>query len=259
MKDNIEIVDKGVSISDREIETTMDFGGVLERYKAENLNNKITNGLTRRFIIFIGTLVFFGGAYLLIEPFILNDDPSIIDSKVEEEPKVEVKSNVHLIIKEEDKQEELVEESLAITEKSEEIIKSPAITNESFNNTPDKSDSEFEAQAEEEPSSSIYEYIDAAPMQGVDHLYQFLEANLRYPTEALNDSIEGSVMVQFTVSIDGKVTNINIQQSLGEYFDQEAVRLINSMPEWNPATINGKPVNSKVQIPLFFEIADSIN
>jgi hypothetical protein len=56
------------------------------------------------------------------------------------------------------------------------------------------------------------------------------------------------------VNTDGKPENITIKQSLGEPFEKEARRLIENMPLWKPATLNGKPVSSQMSIPLTFQI-----
>jgi TonB family protein len=60
--------------------------------------------------------------------------------------------------------------------------------------------------------------------------------------------------VTFTVSSTGKPENILVKQSLGKPFEKEAHRLIENMPDWRPATLNGKAVPSQISIPLTFQI-----
>jgi TonB family protein len=98
------------------------------------------------------------------------------------------------------------------------------------------------------------EYIQAEPMEGYASLYHYLNTELHYPTESLKDSIQGVETVSFTISTDGKPGNIVIVESLGESFDTEARRLIENMPAWKPAILNGIPVESKMSIPLTFQI-----
>jgi hypothetical protein len=50
------------------------------------------------------------------------------------------------------------------------------------------------------------------------------------------------------------VEQIEVEQSLGEEFEKESVRLIENMPEWKPAKLDGNPVRSRISIPLTFQI-----
>lgn len=98
------------------------------------------------------------------------------------------------------------------------------------------------------------EYIQAEPVEGYASLYHYLNTNLHYPNVSVKDSIEGVETVSFTISKEGKTGNIIIVQSLGTSFDTESKRLIENMPAWKPATLNGVPVESKMSIPLTFQI-----
>ena len=106
----------------------------------------------------------------------------------------------------------------------------------------------------EDSTSGSYTYVQAEPVEGMAFLYGYFDNELRYPETALVDSIEGTTVIFFSVDIQGDVSDIEIEQSLGEDFDQEAIRLIKNMPEWRPASVNGKPVKSRVSVPLQFHI-----
>jgi TonB family protein len=97
-------------------------------------------------------------------------------------------------------------------------------------------------------------YIQAEPVQGYDHLFAYFRENIKYPAAALKDSVEGVLTVSFVVASDGKPRHIQIEKTLGPDFEKEAIQLIEGMPAWKPATLNGKPVRSKVTLPLTFEI-----
>lgn len=101
---------------------------------------------------------------------------------------------------------------------------------------------------------AVNEYIQAEPIDGYSALYNYLNSNLRYPPESIKDSIQGIETVSFTISREGKAESVVITQSLGDAFDKESKRLIENMPAWKPATLNGKPVSSKISIPLTFQI-----
>lgn len=97
-------------------------------------------------------------------------------------------------------------------------------------------------------------YIQAEPADGYSALYAYFNSNLVYPSEALKDSIQGVETVSFVINTEGKPEKITIRQSLGEPFEKEARRLIENMPVWKPATLNGKPVPSQMSVPLTFQI-----
>lgn len=97
-------------------------------------------------------------------------------------------------------------------------------------------------------------YVQAEPEAGYPALYGYFANELKYPVTALKDSIQGVVSVAFTISKDGKPERISIEQSLGAAFDEEAIRVIRNMPAWKPATYNGKPVATRLSVPLTFQI-----
>ena len=78
--------------------------------------------------------------------------------------------------------------------------------------------------------------------------------NVRYPDEALKDAIEGKVIVRFDVNKNGSISNITIVRSLQTLLDAEAVRVINTMPKWNPGTQRGKPIKVGFTLPVNFSL-----
>ncbi len=105
-----------------------------------------------------------------------------------------------------------------------------------------------------EPLTKESEYKQAEPVQGYPELYKFFNSNLIYPGAALKDSIQGIQTISFVINKEGKPEHIQVVNSLGEPFEMEAKRLVENMPAWKPATLNGKPVASKVSLPLTFQI-----
>lgn len=97
-------------------------------------------------------------------------------------------------------------------------------------------------------------YTQAVPLDGYPVLYSYFSSNLVYPAEALKDSIQGIQTISFVITAEGKVGQIESVNSLGEPFEKECKRLIENMPAWKPATMNGKPVASKISLPLTFQI-----
>ena len=105
-----------------------------------------------------------------------------------------------------------------------------------------------------EPTQKESEYVQAEPAKGYSDLYDFFSTNLEYPADGLKDSIQGVQTISFIINTAGKPVQIQVVNSLGEPFDKESKRLIENMPAWKPATLNGKPVESKISIPITFQI-----
>lgn len=97
-------------------------------------------------------------------------------------------------------------------------------------------------------------YVQAEPVAGFSQFYEYFSSELKYPDEAVKDSIQGIVTVSFIITKEGKSENIKVINSLGQLFDKEVVRLIENMPAWKPATMNRKPVPSKISMPLTFRL-----
>jgi protein TonB len=99
-------------------------------------------------------------------------------------------------------------------------------------------------------------FAEARPAKGFPVLYQFFDSALVYPPQVLTDSLEGKVLVSFTINSDGQPMDVVIQESLHPQLDQVALRAVKTMPSWIPARLNGKPVSSRYSLPLYFKITD---
>lgn len=102
--------------------------------------------------------------------------------------------------------------------------------------------------------SPAFQYHEAEPIGGYPNLYNYFSNELKYPPEALPDSIEGVVSVYFIINAEGKPEKISIQNSLGPAFDRETIRLIENMPPWKAAQLNNKSVPAKISLPITFQI-----
>lgn len=91
---------------------------------------------------------------------------------------------------------------------------------------------------------------------GMPALYEYLGTNLRYPDAAYEAGIQGRVFVQFIVDHEGRVTNATVKRGVDPALDAEALRVVQSMPKWDPALkecgsvdcLYTLPVNFKVQV-----------
>jgi periplasmic protein TonB len=83
-------------------------------------------------------------------------------------------------------------------------------------------------------------------------LIKFIRNNLRYPAIATQMGISGTVLVNFVVDRDGKITRIKVVHGIGGGCDEEAVRVLSRMPAWNPGKQGGRAVLVSYTIPLKF-------
>jgi TonB family protein len=88
----------------------------------------------------------------------------------------------------------------------------------------------------------------------------YLQTAIVYPDSAIDLNQEGLVIVYFDVDSTGKVCNAKIIRGIAgaPYLDQEALRVINAMPNWKPAVMNGKPFKMGMTVPVRFVITQEI-
>ena len=89
---------------------------------------------------------------------------------------------------------------------------------------------------------------------GKDAMAAWIIANLKYPAEAVKAKITGKVYVNFIVSSTGKVKNVVISKSVSPLLNEEAIRVISSMPDWKPGTQGGKYVPVQMLVPVEFKL-----
>ena len=89
---------------------------------------------------------------------------------------------------------------------------------------------------------------------GMEAMMQFLSSNIVYPEAAKTANIQGTSFVSFTVSKSGKIKNVQIKKGADAALDAEAIRVIKSMPNWNPGTKEGKKVEAEMVLPIRFAL-----
>lgn len=93
----------------------------------------------------------------------------------------------------------------------------------------------------------------ASPVIGQKEFEKYLKKNLNYPDSARKNKIKGTVILELIVSQNGEISDVLVLQSLGYGCDQEAIRLINEGPRWNPGIINGEFVSDTIQVDILFK------
>jgi periplasmic protein TonB len=113
-------------------------------------------------------------------------------------------------------------------------------------------------------SDYIIQYGDTNYLSGVDKLPQFpgsenalvnfLSSNIKYPSKALRNNIQGTVYCTLIISDSGYVTNVSILQSPSELLSKESIRVIELFPQWTPGVKNNKNINFQYNLPVKFTI-----
>jgi TonB family protein len=93
---------------------------------------------------------------------------------------------------------------------------------------------------------------------GESALRDFVGNNLRYPSEARNKRIQGTVLVLFYVNEKGEVINPVVKHSVDPLLDSEALRVVKLLPKFKPAVQYGKPVQSFLVLPIGFSLGSVI-
>ena len=102
----------------------------------------------------------------------------------------------------------------------------------------------------------ILPVADELPMfpGGMQEMIKFLQQEIKYPEEAMEKKIQGRVVVQFVVNKDGSICNDTVVRSIDPLLDAEAVRVIHSMPNWEPGKQDGQPVRVRFTMPISFKL-----
>jgi len=89
---------------------------------------------------------------------------------------------------------------------------------------------------------------------GEAELFKYLGRNLNYPQTARNDGVSGVVYLTFVVEKNGRLRDAKVLRGIGGGCDEEALRLVSSMPPWIPGRQRGKPVNVQYNLPIRFTL-----
>ena len=89
---------------------------------------------------------------------------------------------------------------------------------------------------------------------GEAELMKYISNNIKYPTMAMENNIQGRVVVQFVVTKSGKIGEVKVVRSKDPDLDKEAVRVVKSLPNFIPGKMNGQAVNVWYTLPITFKL-----
>jgi protein TonB len=148
--------------------------------------------------------------------------PQVIEVPDEEEIKDDIKVNLDVEVTEEAKVEQIVVQAEEPKEETDEIF---TVVEES-----------------------------AAPKGGMAAFYKYVGEKIKYPAQARRMGIEGRVFVEFVINKDGSLSDVKAIKGIGAGCDEEAVRIIQSAPSWNPGKQRGKAVKQRYTLPIIFKL-----
>lgn len=104
--------------------------------------------------------------------------------------------------------------------------------------------------------TTVYRVVEVMPSYpgDMEAFYKFLAQQMHYPKEALENGIEGRVVVSFVVEEDGRLTHFEAVSSPSPLLSNEAIRVLRQMPRWNPAKRMGWNVRCQYNIPVMFRL-----
>ena len=109
---------------------------------------------------------------------------------------------------------------------------------------------------EEVVEQEIFQIVEEMPSfpGGEGKLLEYVAKNIKYPQIARETGIQGRVFVGFVVEPDGSISNVKLLRGIGGGCDEEAMRVIKSLPKWKPGKQRGKAVRVSYQIPVLFKL-----
>jgi periplasmic protein TonB len=103
----------------------------------------------------------------------------------------------------------------------------------------------------------VFTYVEempSFPTGGEAGMYEYISKNIKYPPLARENGISGRVFVNFIVDKNGNVKDVKVLRGIGGGCDEEAIRVIKSMPDWKPGKQNGRAVQVSFNVPINFTL-----
>ena len=116
----------------------------------------------------------------------------------------------------------------------------------------------FEEAPEEENVDEIFNIVEDQPEfpGGLAAFYKYVGNKMKYPSQARRMGIEGRVYLQFVVDRDGSITDIVAVKGIGAGCDEEAVRVMKTVPKFKPGKQRGRPVRVRMSLPIVFKLSN---
>ena len=110
-----------------------------------------------------------------------------------------------------------------------------------------------EAKVDENGIHQVCEEMPEFP-GGMRECMNWLSKNVNYPTTAIENGVQGRVIIQFVVERDGSITEPTVARGIDPDLDKEALRVVSAMPNWKPGKQKGEAVRVKYTLPVMFRL-----
>ncbi len=106
------------------------------------------------------------------------------------------------------------------------------------------------------PEHEVYQIVEQMPQfpNGEEAMMQYIAEQVKYPAEAKKADAQGRVFVGFIVEPDGSLSDFKVLRGIGHGCDEEALRVVKSMPKWKPGMQRGKAVRVQYLVPVNFKL-----
>lgn len=106
--------------------------------------------------------------------------------------------------------------------------------------------------------NKVFDAVEQPPQfpGGEAALYKFIKEHLNYPQVAIDNNVQGKVIVQFVVTRTGQIGEVRVARSKDPDLDKEAVRVVKTLPKFQPGKQNGNAVNVWFTLPVTFQLAN---
>ncbi len=218
----------------------------------------------RRFLfgLLTATLAFIAVLYMPLRSHSDSDNDIDIDDIIQE---LEA-------LKKEEKHDEI-----PLMKRPEDKMSEKMVEVENYTDTPDDADIEIEPRDDEgepkdedvKPTEAIspiimdekekvlsWRIVEQMPdfPGGMVEFMKWLTKSLKYPETAYQQKIQGEVEVSFVVNKDGTISDITLEKSVDKLLDDEALRVLKTMPKWKPGKDKDQPCRTMISIPIVFKI-----
>ena len=176
------------------------------------------------------------------------EDALIINEQQEEQPEPEPEAPQEVV-------EVALPEEFKVVDDNKEVAKISIVSVDQDRELPPPPVIVQPAQTVEEPEDQIFEIVEnpAVPPTGdIPSLLKWIANHIEYPQSALDNNIQGKVVLRFVVEKDGSIGDIIVARKVDPALDKEAVRVLKSMPKWTPGKQRGKAVRSYFTLPIAF-------
>ena len=96
--------------------------------------------------------------------------------------------------------------------------------------------------------------VEAEFKGGAQAMMKYIQQNIQYPPTSIEMNEQGKVYLSFVVEADGSISNVSIERGVSKDIDNEAKRIVRSMPKWTPGEAKGKKSRTRCRLPINFQL-----